>query len=404
MSYNEKTGVYSCQVDEQWFDLSADLLRKALAITPVNPAHPFELPPSGDTVIDFVNELGYPEPVEIVSSIRTNYVYQPWRAILSLLNQADMGRVYSRDPDIFLTQSKPQSQSEEPKEENFCLVTTTGDDYVLGNLKFVPKGESVEVFRMAIPDPLITEAIQQSSYYPKYLKMELRTQRKPLRKAQLCNLQHSVLHPKSLQPPHQSNKPSQLLLLQRNLPSVSFHKKLERGKLLSNCDEEDKLRQDDDLLLDLAKRLSFGSSSEKGEEKAHSLIDSPKKKRTTDQFILARRDQTPPDLTTGPSSQPEDDTSEKVIHESSSTSDSERTEIGQDSRKLKRVREIIRAKKDQDKEKQDSTYSSGQTDKLDLEEYDLKSVVLSRFHNKKKVSANKNPTNYRLYHALNGKQ
>ncbi|GJT60009.1 hypothetical protein Tco_1003542, partial [Tanacetum coccineum] len=28
MSYNEKTGVYSCQLDEQWFDLSADLLRK----------------------------------------------------------------------------------------------------------------------------------------------------------------------------------------------------------------------------------------------------------------------------------------------------------------------------------------------------------------------------------------
>ncbi|GKD08611.1 hypothetical protein Tco_1188296 [Tanacetum coccineum] len=43
MSYNEKTGVYSCQLDEQWFDLSDDLLRKALAITPVNPAHPFEL-------------------------------------------------------------------------------------------------------------------------------------------------------------------------------------------------------------------------------------------------------------------------------------------------------------------------------------------------------------------------
>ncbi|GKE59252.1 hypothetical protein Tco_1498437, partial [Tanacetum coccineum] len=70
MKYNEKTGVYSCQVDEQWFDLSADLLRKALAITPVIPAHPFELPPSGNTVIDFVNELGYPEPVEIVSNIR----------------------------------------------------------------------------------------------------------------------------------------------------------------------------------------------------------------------------------------------------------------------------------------------------------------------------------------------
>ncbi|GKG28649.1 hypothetical protein Tco_0416014, partial [Tanacetum coccineum] len=56
------------------FDLSDDLLRKALAITPVNPTHPFELPSSGDTVIDFVNELGYPEPIEIVSNIRVNYV------------------------------------------------------------------------------------------------------------------------------------------------------------------------------------------------------------------------------------------------------------------------------------------------------------------------------------------
>ncbi|GJS46244.1 hypothetical protein Tco_0596365 [Tanacetum coccineum] len=69
-----------------------------------------------------------------------------------------------------------------------------------------------------------------------------------------------------------------------------------------------------------------GRSVGKEEQVAHSLIDLSKKKRTTDQFILARRDQSPPDSTTGPSSQPDDDTSEKVIHESSSTSDSERTE------------------------------------------------------------------------------
>ncbi|GKF99178.1 hypothetical protein Tco_0297961, partial [Tanacetum coccineum] len=61
------------------------------------------------------------------------------------------------------------------------------------------------------------------------------------------------------------------------------------------------------------------------EQVAHSLIDLSKKKRTNDQFILVRRDQIPPDLITGLSSQPDDDTSEKVVHESSSTSDSERT-------------------------------------------------------------------------------
>ncbi|GKG13382.1 hypothetical protein Tco_0350342 [Tanacetum coccineum] len=86
MKYDEKTGVYRCQIDEQWFDLSADLLRKALAINPVIPAQPFELPPSGNTVIDFVNKLGYPKPVEIVSNIRVNYVYQP------MLDRKDFGQ------------------------------------------------------------------------------------------------------------------------------------------------------------------------------------------------------------------------------------------------------------------------------------------------------------------------
>ncbi|GKE51841.1 hypothetical protein Tco_1486997, partial [Tanacetum coccineum] len=186
MSYNEKTGVYSCQVDEQWLDLSADLLIKALAITPINPTHPFELPPSGDTVIDFG---------KIVSSIRVNYVYQPWRAILSLINQADLQMPLQMPLGIVTHKASLKN----PKKKVTPLlipygrfskviiyylasnnnihrrpdsaVHHTGDDYVLGNLKFVPKGESVEVFGMEIPDPLIIEAIQRSSYYPNYVKM-----------------------------------------------------------------------------------------------------------------------------------------------------------------------------------------------------------------------------------------
>ncbi|GJY38637.1 hypothetical protein Tco_0425001 [Tanacetum coccineum] len=368
MKYNEKTGVYSCQVDEQWFDLSADLLRKALAITPVIPAHPFELPPSGNTVIDFVNELGYPEPVEIVSNIRVNYVYQPWRAILSLINQAAMGRVYSRDPDIFLTQSKSQRQSEEPKEEsnssphpsaygriskviiyymqsnnNFhrrlILLFITLEELCLRKSQFVPKGESVEVFGMAIPDPLITEAIQQSSYYLKYLKIVAEnTKKTPQGSA-------SVLEA------HQEKE-------KRNLNDAD----LERAIKLSldpaflpqsrapvgGVTIRDPVSE---ATPELHEVVGKGKAVVTEEQVAHSLIDLSKKKRTTDQFILARRDQTPPDSTTGPSSQPDDDTSEKVIHESSSTSDSERTES---------ETETAAPKDDKDQDEVDmSTVSSG---------------------------------------------
>ncbi|GKE41235.1 hypothetical protein Tco_1464640 [Tanacetum coccineum] len=72
------------------------------------------------------------------------------------------------------------------------------------------------------------------------------------------------------------------------------------------------------------------------EQVAHSLIDLSKKKRTTDQFILIRRDQAPYDSTTGPFSQPEDDTSEKA-HEALAGPDPEpmkEDQTGSDSGKL----------------------------------------------------------------------
>ncbi|GJZ93487.1 hypothetical protein Tco_0665552 [Tanacetum coccineum] len=407
MKYDEKTGVYSCQVDEQWFDLSADLLRKALAITPVILAHPFELPPSGNAVIDFVNELGYPEPIEIVSNIRVNYVFQPWSAILTLINQCLTGKTSGSDkprhPVLqilwgIVTQTNVD-HAELLWEDNNNIhrrpdsaVHHTGDDYILGNLKFVPKGESVEVFGMAIPDPLITEAIQQSSYYPKYLEMVAEnTKKTPQESAsvQPATKRATPKKPTTTTPVKQSKpappptkKPSK-----RKLPQ-----KVRKGKpTFQLVDEDDEAQQesipqeeDDDPDLELAKKMSLEAHQEKGEgegddadmeraiklsldpaflpqgrapvggvtirdpvsettsklhevvgkgkavvteeQVAHSLIDLSKKKRTTDQFILVRRDQTPHDSTTGPSSQPEDDTSEKVIHESSSTSDSERTE------------------------------------------------------------------------------
>ncbi|GJV47873.1 hypothetical protein Tco_1438085 [Tanacetum coccineum] len=64
----------------------------------------------------------------------------------------------------------------------------------------------------------------------------------------------------------------------------------------------------------------------------------------------------------------------------------------------KSPKEIIRAKKEQGEEKQDSTYSIRSTDKVDLEEFDLKSALFK--HMNKIKSANRNTANYRLYHAL----
>ncbi|GJT10664.1 hypothetical protein Tco_0857706 [Tanacetum coccineum] len=382
MKYDEKTRVYCCQVDEQWFNLSVDLLRKALDITPVDPAHPFELPPTGDTVIDFVNQLGYPEPVEFVSNIRVNYVYQPWRAILTLINQCLTGKTSGGDKPrhpvlqmLWGIVTQTNVDHVELLWEEFTQGIQTffshqaRDDFLLGNLKFISKGETDEVFGMAIPKQLITQAIQQSSYYPKYLEMVAKNTKK--------TPQDSASKQPEPATKRAPKKPT------TTTPKLSFQL----------VDEDDEAQQEpvpqgegDDPALELAKKMSLDAHQEKGEgegadadieraiklsldpsflpqgqapvggvairdpvsettpklpevvgkgkaivteeQVAHSLIDLSKKKSTTDQFILVRRDQAPHDSTTGPSSQPEDDTSEKVVHESSSTTDSERTKSG----------------------------------------------------------------------------
>ncbi|GKE72395.1 hypothetical protein Tco_1534436, partial [Tanacetum coccineum] len=308
MKYDEKTGVYCCQVDEQWFNLSADLLRKALDITPVDPAHPFELPPTGDTVIDFVNQLGYLELVEFVSNIRVNYVYQPWRVILSLINQCLTGKTSGSDKPrhpvlqmlwgiitktntdhaellweeftqgiqtFFSHKASHKASLKDPKKKAvpflipygrftkmiiYYLGSTSnpGDDFLLGNLKFIPKGETDEVFRMAIPKPMITEAIQQSSYYPKYLEMVAKNTKKTPQESASKQSKHET---KRAPPKNPTPKPSKIT------PS----RKVRKGKP-SLVDEEDEAQQEpepqregDDPALELARKLSLDAHQEKGE-------------------------------------------------------------------------------------------------------------------------------------------
>ncbi|GJZ61862.1 hypothetical protein Tco_0617999 [Tanacetum coccineum] len=64
----------------------------------------------------------------------------------------------------------------------------------------------------------------------------------------------------------------------------------------------------------------------------------------------------------------------------------------------KSTKEIIRIKREQGEEKHDSTYSIRSTDKLAFEEFDLKSALFK--HMNKNKTANRNPANYHLYHAL----
>ncbi|GJS77311.1 integrase, catalytic region, zinc finger, CCHC-type containing protein [Tanacetum coccineum] len=109
----------SASLDEDWFTLDANLPREALEITPIDQAHPFVSPPSGDAIMDFVNELGYPEVIHFVSCMAVNHLYQPWRAILSMINQCLIGKTSRHDRPRYLV-----------LQMLWGIITSTNVDYV----------------------------------------------------------------------------------------------------------------------------------------------------------------------------------------------------------------------------------------------------------------------------------
>ncbi|GJY04100.1 hypothetical protein Tco_0370040 [Tanacetum coccineum] len=86
----DKDKGYNCQLDEQCFYLSKATLRDALQLPQDN--NNFTSPPNANTIISFVNELGYPNVVRTLSGVVTNDMYQLSRALATIINLCLTGK------------------------------------------------------------------------------------------------------------------------------------------------------------------------------------------------------------------------------------------------------------------------------------------------------------------------
>ncbi|GJT50652.1 hypothetical protein Tco_0976809 [Tanacetum coccineum] len=235
--YDKTTGSYSCQLDEQWFDLTKDTLRDALQITPVDNNNAFSSPPTPDVLIKFVNNLGYPKVVRTLSDVVTNDMFQPWRALTTIINLCLTGKTsgferprapvlqilwgvvkrahidyaermweeFTQSIHTFIEDKKNLAQHTQGKKKATLIVIPSvrftkliihhlqskhkfhprpgsplhlpNEEPVLGYLKFSAKGTKREVFGMPIPNNLITADIQGEQYYNAYLEKVAKHQR-----------------------------------------------------------------------------------------------------------------------------------------------------------------------------------------------------------------------------------
>nr|GEW28669.1 hypothetical protein [Tanacetum cinerariifolium] len=201
----------------------------------------------GDLIIDFVNNLGYPEELHFVSKIHVNNLFQPCRTILSMINQCLTRKTSGSDKPIHTT-----------LQMLWGVVTGTNVDYA----------ELIwEEFIQAVKN-----FFSDMAKLKKYLEMAARKSRQP---------------------------------------TTMTGKEVGKKKALEADDEPQPASElqvkDDEYNLQRGK----GKGVVSDEQAAQSLLDlqKPKKKIIMDQYIFKRRTPVTQDASTGPSAQPPDDTS-----------------------------------------------------------------------------------------------
>ncbi|GJY06200.1 copia protein, partial [Tanacetum coccineum] len=159
MCFNTSTGLYSCQLDEQWFNLHKDLLRDALDITPTNDNNPFVAPPSSDTVIEYVNTLGYPSALRNVSAMNN----------LATAARRKKKTTHLLIPSVRFTKliihHLRTKHNIHPRTRS--PLHYSHEESILNTLRFVGK-DGREIFGMPIPNALLIDEIKGAPYYGDY--------------------------------------------------------------------------------------------------------------------------------------------------------------------------------------------------------------------------------------------
>ncbi|GJW80421.1 retrovirus-related pol polyprotein from transposon TNT 1-94, partial [Tanacetum coccineum] len=149
----------NCQLDEQWFNLHKDILRDAFNITPANENNPFVAPPSSDTVIEYVNALGYLSTIKNISAMK---------------NLATAARGKKKTAHLLILSVRFTKFIIHHLRTKHNIHPRTGsplhyshEESILNTLRFVGK-DGREIFGMSIPNALLTDEIKGAPYYGYY--------------------------------------------------------------------------------------------------------------------------------------------------------------------------------------------------------------------------------------------
>ncbi|GJY39485.1 hypothetical protein Tco_0425849, partial [Tanacetum coccineum] len=161
-----------------------DVQKDALDCTPTNDNNPFMAPPSSDTVIEYVNTMGYPILWGVIHHSNIDYAERIWEEFVQSIqtfltdrkNLTTASRGKKKTAHLLITSVRFTKLTIHHLKTKHNIHPRTGlplhyshNENVLNTLMFIGK-DGREIFGMPIPDALLTDDIKGAPYYDEYME------------------------------------------------------------------------------------------------------------------------------------------------------------------------------------------------------------------------------------------
>nr|GEV99885.1 hypothetical protein [Tanacetum cinerariifolium] len=178
-AYDFKLDKKKCRVDTKVF---CEILQICLRL----PNQDFVEIPSEEEVLSFIKELGYSGNCEMLSTISTGQMHQPWRMFVAVINKYFMYQADNKEMSLARKEHMPYPRFTKVIINNFISKDNTifmrnrinihmvCDDTLLGTLMFVFKTKDYQKYGALIPDEMINDDIKLSIAYKTYVDYAIR--------------------------------------------------------------------------------------------------------------------------------------------------------------------------------------------------------------------------------------
>nr|GEW00782.1 hypothetical protein [Tanacetum cinerariifolium] len=140
-----------------------------LQIFPRLPGQKFEDPPFEEEILSFIRDLGHTKEIKVLADVNVNYMHQPWRSFVAIINKFLSGKTTGLDSlRLSLLTNYFMSKDQSISRRNKMFWHTARDDPMFNTIRVISRHQDTQIYGAILPDVLTNQEMLDSKAYKEY--------------------------------------------------------------------------------------------------------------------------------------------------------------------------------------------------------------------------------------------